>query len=168
MQKTDRVARNKQPPPHGNSADPWLALRSRFAPVSFSDDDFAAADRAAEKVAASASRLIPETFANLQAAWDARDDKDFPDAVKDCRAIAHDLAGLGGSLGYPIITDLARSLCRFIDVCDLEHPDAREIIGAHIAALSGVVENRMSRCREGMADAIASALDSALSKFRSQ
>src|SRR5271165_2520156 len=63
MEKPDSVAREGRLASSGNAADPSVAIRSRFGPITFGEEDFATADHVIEKVAATESRLVPEAFA---------------------------------------------------------------------------------------------------------
>ncbi|KZD11369.1 hypothetical protein [Oceanibaculum pacificum] len=57
--------------------------------------------------------------------------------------IAHDIRGVGETFGYPIASRLANSLCRFLEGRMHVSPAEKEILGAHIDALSMVIERKL-------------------------
>lgn len=48
---------------------------------------------------------------------------------------AHDIRSQAGTFGYPLITQIADGLCKFIDKLDAVEPVHFEIIKTHVAAL---------------------------------
>jgi len=54
-------------------------------------------------------------------------------------AIAHDMKGQAGTFGYPLVTRIGQALCRLIE----QDPTATLRIGAHVAALTRVVDERL-------------------------
>lgn len=57
--------------------------------------------------------------------------------------IAHDMKGHGGSFGYGMVTEIADSLCRFVEKIDTAHEREIEVIEAHLGGLKTVVHNRI-------------------------
>ena len=60
-------------------------------------------------------------------------------------ALAHDLKGMGGTYDYPLVTQLAASLCRLIET-DAGKAAARTepaLIGAHVDALRAAVRGQI-------------------------
>src|SRR3546814_9188911 len=77
-------------------------------------------------------RWVEEDLAKLDAALSmaARDAAQRDAALQDVHRVAHDMRGQGGSFGYPLVTRIAASLCRFVE---MRGKDAGEEIGrAHV------------------------------------
>jgi hypothetical protein len=143
-------------------------VSERTGRVSFSASDFAAADRMVDEIAADMAMLLPQGVERLRALWEARDDRLSVEGLKDFRASAHDLAGYGATLGYPMVTRLSRSVCRFIEASDLDKPGAVDIIGAHVAALHVVIRDRLTADGGPMGKALVDGLTRAMAKFRAK
>ena len=60
------------------------------------------------------------------------------------RRIVHDFKGQGGSVGYPLVSEIARSLNELLHKADLGTERARQAIDQHVAALGAVLRGRMS------------------------
>lgn len=76
-------------------------------------------------------------------------------------SVAHDLKGLGGTYGYPLVSDLAASLCRLIET-DAGKAAARAqpgLVSAHVDALRAVVRDRIQTREHPIGSAIVNALD---------
>jgi chemotaxis protein histidine kinase CheA len=54
---------------------------------------------------------------------------------------AHDLKGLGGTYGFPLITRIAGSLCRLIDDKDRRPTAPMNLVDAHIDAIKAAVRD---------------------------
>lgn len=64
--------------------------------------------------------------------------------VVDIFRIGHELKGQGGTFGYPLISKIGASLCRYIEsVSDQSRVDL-EIVRAHAMALRAVASNRIT------------------------
>jgi len=146
--------------------NPPEPLIKRIGRVSFSSADVAAAEDVVGEIAADMSQLIPQGVEKLRSIWDVRGGRLSPETVKGCRATAHVLAGYGSTLGYPMVTTLARSLCRFIEVSDLYHAGAAEIVDAHVAALHVVVRDKLTADGGPIGKALVDELARAVAKFR--
>jgi HPt (histidine-containing phosphotransfer) domain-containing protein len=77
-------------------------------------------------------RSLTACYARLEA-----ESGDAP--LADLFAIAHDMKGQAATLGYPLLTRIGHALCRQIESA----PEAVAVIGAHVAALARVVDERM-------------------------
>lgn len=64
------------------------------------------------------------------------------DASRALFGLAHDLRGLGTTLGYPLLTATCDSLCKFLDERDLATDDLR-IVKLHVDMVALVVTNDM-------------------------
>jgi hypothetical protein len=107
--------------------------------IEFTEAQVAKAERAVAKIVKSHDGQLNDEIDALVAAWrNAR--ADFADdKLLACHRLAHDLAGHGETLGFPLVTVLARSLRRFLRLGDWSAPQARAITDAHVDALCAIV-----------------------------
>ena len=54
---------------------------------------------------------------------------------------AHDIRGLGSTFGYTLVTNIAASLCNFVETVDTYDDDVMEVLNAHVDALRGMIGN---------------------------
>ena len=54
---------------------------------------------------------------------------------------AHDLKGLGATYGYPIISQIAGTLCRLIDSADRRMSAPMSLVGVHVEAIKAAARN---------------------------
>ena len=82
--------------------------------------------------------------------------------------IAHDMRGQGGSFGYPLMTRVGSSLCRFTEV--LNNPDNRGlvVVRAHIDAMRAVIGNKVKGDGGRVGRQIARGLEMAVEKFQKE
>jgi hypothetical protein len=52
---------------------------------------------------------------------------------------AHNMKGQGATFGYPLVTTIAASLCRFIEAGGADRGSGADVIQAHVAALRAVI-----------------------------
>jgi hypothetical protein len=60
------------------------------------------------------------------------------------RRIVHDFKGQGSSVGYPLVSEIARSLNELLHRADLGIERTRQAIDQHVAALGAVLSGRVS------------------------
>lgn len=58
--------------------------------------------------------------------------------------ISHEMKGQGGSFGYPLVSDIAHSLCKFLDTADESQPKTVDVVEAHVQALNLIIKSRMA------------------------
>ena len=85
----------------------------------------------------------------------------YPDAFK----IVHDMRGQGGSFGYPLITRVAGSFCKFMELANPMTPQALTICAAHAKAMRTILEKRVTGHGGELGDKIASGLENAADKY---
>jgi chemotaxis protein histidine kinase CheA len=128
----------------------------------FSDDAVERADNALKEMADSFVEWLDADIARLQDARMRAEQCGWADAaLTGVMAVAHDLKGMGGTYGYPLVTDLAASLCRLIET-DAGKAAARaqaSLVIAHIDALRAVVRDRIQTRGHPVGGAIVKALD---------
>jgi Hpt domain len=154
-----------KPPPKG-PISPQNSLRAPdLGKVAFSAADIASIDARLKEMQPRFVHLIGEQVERLSAAWAAATERDTEEPFADCIPIAHDLAGLGGTLGYSLVTGLARSLCRVLRKGDCRRPETRNILDAHIRALQTIAKNRIAGDGGPVGIALTEALNIAIRKY---
>jgi chemotaxis protein histidine kinase CheA len=58
--------------------------------------------------------------------------------------VGHELKGQGGTFGYPLISKIGASLCRYVESVADHHRIDLEIVRAHALALRAVASNRIT------------------------
>src|SRR3546814_501756 len=97
-------------------------------------------------------RWVEEDLAKLDAALSmaARDAAQRDAALQDVHRVAHDMRGQGGSFGYPLVTRIAASLCRFVEMRGKDAGEAEMVVlRHHLAALRDVIGRRAEGEGEG-------------------
>src|SRR3546814_10910496 len=110
---------------------------------------FARAERAMAAAAAEFSKNLEGDLLRLDALLDEYRRDGTPSALQQLFSVVHDLRGQGTTLGYPLITQLGTSLCRYLDEHDPAKPVQVEIVARHVEALRVVYRDRI----EGKGDA---------------
>lgn len=122
-------------------------LPPKLAQPVFSEEAVARADKTLEAMSGSFEKWLEADIAKLQAARLAMEEQRWSDASLDMlwRA-AHDLKGMGGTYGYPIVTQLAASLCRLTetDQGKAAARDHADLVSAHVDALRAAVRDRIA------------------------
>jgi chemotaxis protein histidine kinase CheA len=113
----------------------------------FSEEALARADKTLEALSGSFEQWLDADLATLQAARLNGVKAGWDDAAIDTlwRA-AHDLKGMGGTYGYPLVTQIATSLCRLTET-EAGKDAARanpDLVCAHVDALRAAVRDRIA------------------------
>ena len=106
----------------------------------------ARADKAVEVLSNEFVGWIEDDIKRLQDAHDAlTSDPDDPRGVMDrVYNVAHDMRGQGGSYGFPLITRVGSSLCRYIEGRDWASTTGDlQVVSAHIGALNVVLARKV-------------------------
>ncbi|GAB4186168.1 MAG: hypothetical protein OHK0024_26430 [Thalassobaculales bacterium] len=64
-------------------------------------------------------------------------------AARRLYRITHDLRGQGGNFGYPLVTRIGSSLCRFLEARATLGKADIDILRAHVDALRAILRNRL-------------------------
>jgi hypothetical protein len=126
----------------------------------------AAAEAAMRQVAVAHAASLPAQLAALDSAWQSARDDLSAVSLERCFELAFDLSGCGTTFGFPLVTDLCRSLCRFLQLDGEALAAARAVIEAHHAALRRVVTEQLSGDGGPVGRALLAELDRAIVKFR--
>ena len=113
----------------------------------FSEEALARADKTLEAMSGSFEKWLDADIAKLQAARLAAAQAGWTDLAIDAlwRA-AHDLKGMGGTYGYPLVTQLAASLCRLTET-EAGKVAARAnpaLVDAHVDGLRAALRDRIT------------------------
>jgi hypothetical protein len=153
---------DKAPPAEGFDAG---TLRRRLGRISFGEGELLEIERAFSRWAASRSDQLMAEIEGLCRACE-RALPDLPtEAVADCRAQLHDISGQAGTLGFPLITTVCRSLGRFLRL-DLATPVVGELIAIHLAALRSIAAQRIAGDGGATGRALEAELQQAIEKVR--
>jgi hypothetical protein len=82
--------------------------------------------------------------------------------------LAHDMRGQGGSFGYPLMTRIANSFCRFIEALDNVDAGALEICDAHVKSMRAVLQNRVKGDGGTLGAQIADGLETAVQRYKAK
>ena len=66
------------------------------------------------------------------------------EAFQALHGIAHNIKGQGASFGYPLITDIGASLCRFLKERSAASETELQIMQAHVRAMQEIVSNEIA------------------------
>ena len=106
----------------------------------------ARADKAVEVLSVEFVHWINDDLERLQTAHDElTSNPDDPRSVMDkVYNVAHDMRGQGGSFGFPLITRVGSSLCRYIEGRDWASASSDlQVVSAHIGALKVVLSRNL-------------------------
>ncbi len=107
-------------------------------PPVFDENAVARADSALKAMSGQFQQWLEEEIARLNAARQSAAFARWSDpALEELHGCAHDLKGLGATYEYPIVTQLAASLCRLIETPEGKIAARREpnLVEAHVDAI---------------------------------
>ncbi|MEQ8604617.1 MAG: phosphorelay protein [Marivibrio sp.] len=147
-------------PPHplkhkvsgGGGPSPEMLAKAEAAIAKMSDDYPNWASKDVETLSALVARIEPGV-----------DNEAEP--VREAFRLAHDMRGQGGSFGYPLMTRIANSFCRFTEKVDVLDAGGVGILETHVNAMRAIVGNRVKGTGGEMGDQIADGLDAAVRKY---
>lgn len=128
----------------------------------FSEDAVVRAEKTLEAMSGSFEQWLDADIAKLQAARLSATTAGWTDAaIEALWRAAHDLKGMGGTYGYPIVTQLAASLCRLTET-DAGKAASRAnpgLIDAHVDGLRAAVRDRIATDGDPVGGALVRALE---------
>jgi hypothetical protein len=77
----------------------------------------------------------------------------------------HDLKGLGTTYGYPIVSQFAGSLCRFLDSDEARAKAPRQILDSHVAAIHASVRQKITTTDHPIGKALLNELAAQVARF---
>lgn len=121
----------------------------------------ARADEALESMSGSFEQWLDGDVARMQAARLAAEKALWGDAsLQELWGAAHELKGLGATYGYPVVTEMAASLCRLIETPAGKAAARRApgLVCAHIDAMRAAVRDRIQTADHPIGRALSQAL----------
>lgn len=82
--------------------------------------------------------------------------------------LAHDMRGQGGSFGYPLMTRIANSLCRFVEELKAVDEGALQICMAHVKSMRAVLQSKVKGTGGEIGAQIAEGLETAVEKYNNK
>lgn len=110
----------------------------------FDADAVDRAEQALDELAPSMQDWIDRDVDKLQASRQvfAADTSD-PARLEALLVVAHDLRGMGATYGYPLVSQLAHSLCRLIEADGCQASSKASLIGVHVDAIRAAARARL-------------------------
>lgn len=87
------------------------------------------------------------------------------ESLEAIRAIVHDLRGQGTTLGFPLVTEIGGSLCRYLGERDPAKPVSSDLVERHIEALRIVYRDRIEGRGDELSQKVAVGLRMAVDKL---
>lgn len=107
-------------------------------------DAIAKAEAALKSLSGQFAQWLDDEIRKLEAARAAIDAHGYTEATaEDVYLRGHDLKGLGSTYEYPLITRIAASLCRLLDVAGERTKAPLSLLDAHIDAIKGCVRDEI-------------------------
>jgi chemotaxis protein histidine kinase CheA len=78
---------------------------------------------------------------------------------------AHDLKGLGATYGYPIISQIAGTLCRLIDKPEKRLTSPLALVEVHVEAIKAAVRNKITTDENEVGRALVQELEAKVEAF---
>lgn len=136
--------------------------RLSFSPPIFDEDAVARADEALREMSGSFRGWLEAEVQKLQSARAAAVEAGWtPLTIEAVRFAAHDLKGLGATYEYPIITQIAASLCRLLDIG--AGAGAASLICSHIDAIRAAARDGVKTDGDAMGRALLRTLEERVS-----
>jgi hypothetical protein len=131
-------------------------------PPVFDEGALARADKTLEAMSGSFEQWLHADIARLQDARLRAERYGWSDAGLDTLwRVAHDLKGMGSTYGFPLVTQLASSLCRLTET-EAGKSAARgdtALVCAHVDGLRAAVRDRITSTRDPVGKALVEALE---------
>lgn len=111
---------------------------------------------------------VQEDLKKLQQSFDnasAQPVEERAHAMQEVFGVLHDMKGQGGSFGYPLITHVANTLCRFMEVRSSFGPSEMSAVSLHINALRLIVAERLNGDGGDKGQKLVNGLELVLQKF---
>jgi hypothetical protein len=109
--------------------------------VEFSEDDFARADQAIADYVKQNMAGFSGKIADLQNDWLFAPDNMLRNGAAQLRTKVHEIAGLGTTFGFPLVSNIAHVLRQITADIDIHDPKARNLIGLCISTMMLVFNN---------------------------
>ncbi len=103
------------------------------------------ADKQVAKLSGEFEEIFAENILALSEAMAAIRDTDGGDTVAlgRLRSLLHDLRGQAGTFGYPLVSQVGDSACKFIDLSEEIGAPETEVLGMHVDALKAISQAKI-------------------------
>jgi hypothetical protein len=137
-------------------------------PPVFDDDALARADKTLEAMSGSFEEWLHADITKLQDARKRAELFGWSDAGLDTLwRVSHDLKGMGATYGFPLVTQIASSLCRLTET-EAGKSAARAnpaLVCAHVDGLRAAVRDRITSTRHPVGRALIEALEAQVARL---
>ncbi len=138
----------------------WPSNEARASQPNLGSDVVARAEAALQTLAGQFARWLQDEIDKLDAARDRVAAEGMAGEAGDIfYTHAHDLKGLGGTYGFPIVTRMAGSLCALVEDPGRRPGVALALIDSHIEAIKTMVREDIREELHPKGGAIAAALE---------
>jgi chemotaxis protein histidine kinase CheA len=134
----------------------------------FDDGALARADKTLEAMSGSFEQWLDADIAKLQGARIEAERAQWSDRSLDTLwRTSHDLKGMGATYGYPLITQIASSLCRLIETeAGKRAAQANPgLVGAHVDGMRAAVRDRIASTDQPVGKALLGALETQVARL---
>lgn len=103
------------------------------------------ADKQVAKLSVEFEQIFAENILALSDAMSAlrKTEGDDDVALGRLRSLLHDLRGQAGTFGYPLVSQVGDSACKFIDLSEKIGPTETEVLGMHVDALKAISQAKI-------------------------
>lgn len=103
------------------------------------------ADNQVAKLAGEFEQIFAENILALGAAMTAlrQSNGEDEDALGKLRSLLHDLRGQAGTFGYPLVSQVGDSACKFIDLSSEIGATEVEVLNMHVDALKAISQAKI-------------------------
>lgn len=133
-------------------------------PMKIDPEAIKRAERALDNLACEFEGWLHENLDQLRNTFAALKIEDSEENRESFYAAAHDLKGLGTTLGYPLVTQIGGSLSRLVE--DTSKPAATHlsIVESHVGALAAIVAQAIQGADDPIGTQLATELDELVHK----
>lgn len=128
------------------------------------DDAIRRAEKAVDKVAGEFEGLLGEELAELDRLMAVYRESGSQQSLDALFRRVHNLRGQGTTLGFPLITRIGTSFCRYLIERDPARPVNAALVEQHLRALHVVLKQRQAKAGDAVANEVAAALEQAVAR----
>ncbi len=127
----------------------------------------ARAEMALESLSHEFEGWLEEEIERLELAWKSASElKDREADLMSVYRIAHDLKGLAGTYGFPLITRFAGSLCRLLGDKAMRARAPRALVGAHVSTCRVAMRDGIKSDEDAIGKALAEELENQVAQIK--
>ncbi len=119
----------------------------------------AKAEAASSSLSSNFEEWVADEVTKLEEARRKVDDGELSSpSGKELFGVSHDLKGLGTTYGYPLITQIADSLCGIIHTQELREKAPLRLVDAHVDAISAAIRGKIKDANHPVGSVLSSEL----------